>query len=206
MDGKFINIDGIEGTGKSTQIECLEKILIEKGIHTVKTREPGGSPTGDKIRELLLSSNTHIHSDTELLLLFAARNEHIQQKILPALKRGSWVLSDRFTDATYAYQGGGRGISDKRIRILENWLQQGLTPDLSFFLDMPPKLALTRIKNRSKDRIESENLLFFERVRAVYLARAKTLLDKVVIIDARASIEQITQQMMTHITKIIYKQ
>ncbi len=203
MDGKFINIDGIEGAGKSTQIKRLEETLIKKGIHTIKTREPGGSLAGNKIRALLLDNNTCIHPDTELLLIFAARNEHIQQKILPALNGGSWVLSDRFTDATYAYQGGGRGISNARIRILENWTQQGLTPDLSFFLDMPPKLALTRIKDRSnKDRIESEDLVFFERVRTAYLARAKSLSDKIIIIDAMANIEQITRQIIAHITKI----
>ena len=194
--GKFITIDGVEGAGKSTQIDFIYNLLKSKGIKLILTREPGGTDLGEKIRELLLGNDIDsMHSDTELLLMFADRNEHIQTKVIPALESGHWVLSDRFTDASYAYQGGGRGLDVKRIAELEKWVLQGFVPDLTFLLDVDIELGMRRIKSRGmKDRIEQETMDFFARVRDSYIQRSQIFPERIKLIDATKSIENTSQQ------------
>lgn len=194
--GKFITIDGIEGAGKSTQIDFICAYLNAKKINVVLTREPGGTEIGEKIRKLLLSHTTgKIHFDTELMLIFAARNEHTQNKIKPALARGDWVLSDRFTDASYAYQGGGRGLDTARIAQLEDWVLQDFAPEMTLLLDVSVELGMRRVKSRGKkDRIEQENLDFFNRVRETYIARSKQYPQRIKLIDASQSAEHTSNQ------------
>lgn len=193
--GKFITIDGVEGAGKSTQIEFICAYLESRGISVVLTREPGGTELGEKIRDLLLNPNIKIHADTELLLMFAARNEHIHTKIIPALAKGDWVLSDRFTDASYAYQGGGRGLDIARIKDLEQWVLQDFTPDMTLLLDLPVELGMTRIKSRGKkDRIELEGTQFFNRVRQAYIDRATQFPQRIKLIDSSKTPEHTHQQ------------
>jgi len=167
--GRFITIDGVEGAGKSTQIDLICSYLQRKGIKVVRTREPGGTDVGEKIRSVLLDvDNQEMHSDTELLLMFSSRNELIQNKIIPALNNGSWVVSDRFTDASFAYQGGGRMLNLDRIAKLEEWVLGDFQPDLTLLLDISVEIGMTRIEARAaKDRIELEERAFFERVRSV---------------------------------------
>ncbi len=194
--GKFITIDGVEGAGKSTQIDFIRDYLSNKGINVILTREPGGTELGEKIRELLLSPETKsMHSETELLLMFAARNEHIHRKIMPALAQGDWVLSDRFTDASYAYQGGGRGLDINRIAQLEQWVLQDFIPDMTLLLDVPVELGMSRIESRGKkDRIELEAMDFFNRVRESYIDRSKQFPDRIKLIDSSQTVEFTTQQ------------
>ncbi len=194
--GKFITIDGVEGAGKSTQIDFICSYLAKKNINVVLTREPGGTKLGEKIRALLLSIDTQLmDNDTELLLIFAARNEHIKTKIIPALNRGDWVLSDRFTDASYAYQGGGRGLSIERIALLEQWVLQDFSPDVTLLLDVPVVLGMLRIKSRGrKDRIELETNDFFNRVRDIYIKRSKQFPERIKLIDASQTFKETTQQ------------
>ncbi|MDB3972049.1 dTMP kinase [Candidatus Thioglobus sp.] len=194
--GKFITIDGVEGAGKSTQIKFICDYLEAKGINVVLTREPGGTDLGEKIRELLLSTTTKsMHSDSELLLMFAARNEHIHHKIIPALEKGDWVLSDRFTDASYAYQGGGRGLDIERIEHLENWVLKNFTPDMTLLLDIPVDLGMSRVESRGeKDRIELEDLDFFERVRQAYIDRSEKYPQRIKLIDSSKSREHTSAQ------------
>jgi dTMP kinase len=194
--GKFITIDGVEGAGKSTQITFIYEYLQSKGVNVVLTREPGGTDLGEKIRELLLNTKTKsMHGDSELLLMFSARNEHIHNKIIPALNNGDWVLSDRFTDASYAYQGGGRGLDIKRIEQLEKWVLQDLTPDMTLLLDIPVAQGMERIKSRGKkDRIELEEIDFFERVRQAYIARSKKYPERIKLIDSSKTKEHTSMQ------------
>jgi dTMP kinase len=194
--GKFITIDGVEGAGKSTQITFIYEYLQAKGVNVVLTREPGGTDLGEQIRELLLNTKTKpMHSDSELLLMFSARNEHIHNKIIPALNNGDWVLSDRFTDASYAYQGGGRGLDIKRIEQLEKWVLQDLTPDMTLLLDIPVAQGMERIKSRGKkDRIELEEIDFFERVRQAYIARSKKYPERIKLIDSSKTKEHTNMQ------------
>lgn len=190
----FICFEGIEGGGKSTQIQKLAADLNAAGKTVVCTREPGGTSLGEQLRALLL--NHAMTDDTELLLMFAARAEHLAQVIKPALAQEQWVLSDRFTDASYAYQGGGRGLSMTRIAALEDWVQQGLQPNLSFIFDLSPELGLRRARGRGEasDRFEQQQLDFFERVRQVYLDRAATAPERYVILDAAQSEAEVYQQ------------
>ena len=194
--GKFITIDGVEGAGKSTQIAFICDYLKSRQIDVVLTREPGGTDVGEKIRELLLSNTTgKMHADTELMLMFAARNEHIQNKILPALEKGTWVLSDRFSDASYAYQGGGRGLSIERIAQLEAWTLQDFVPDMTLLLDLSVELGMSRVENRGeKDRIESEAMDFFNRVRQTYIDRSKQYPDRIKLIDSSQTPEHTKAQ------------
>ncbi len=194
--GKFITIDGVEGAGKSTQIDFICQYLSAKGIKVVLTREPGGTELGEKVRELLLSTQTKsMHSDTELMLMFAARNEHIHHKIIPALDRGDWVLSDRFTDASYAYQGGGRGLDISRIEQLESWTLKDFKPDMTLLLDIPVELGMSRVESRGeKDRIELEKMDFFERVRQAYIGRSEKYPDRIKLIDSSKEREYTSQQ------------
>jgi dTMP kinase len=194
--GKFITIDGVEGAGKSTQIEFICEYLKAKGVNVVLTREPGGTDVGEKIRTLLLSNSTgKMHADTELMMMFAARNEHIQNKIMPTLGRGDWVLSDRFTDASYAYQGGGRGLDVERIAQLEQWVLQDFTPDMTLLLDVPVEVGMSRVESRGKkDRIELEATDFFNRVRQAYIDRSEQFPDRIKLIDSSQTVEHTKQQ------------
>ncbi len=194
--GKFITIDGVEGAGKSTQIDFICNYLDSKGINVILTREPGGTELGEKIRDILLSTDTKsMHADTELLLMFAARNEHINTKIVPALENGDWVLSDRFTDSSYAYQGAGRGLDIERIAQLEKWVLQDFTPDMTLLLDVPVELGMSRVESRGKkDRIELENIEFFNRVRDGYISRSRKFPKRIKLIDSAKNIEHTTEQ------------
>jgi dTMP kinase len=167
--GKFITLEGIDGAGKSTHVGGIADFLRGRGKDIVVTREPGGTPLGESLRGLVLSQTMDI--DTEALLMFAARREHIARVIAPALAAGSWVVSERFTDATYAYQGAGRGMAMDRIAALERWVQGGLQPDLTLVFDAPVEIALARLAKKRGDRFERESKAFFERVRAAYLER-----------------------------------
>jgi dTMP kinase len=194
--GKFITIDGVEGAGKSTQIDLICSYLQRKGIDVVRTREPGGTDVGEKIRSVLLDvDNQEMHSDTELLLMFSSRNELIQNKIIPALNNGSWVVSDRFTDASFAYQGGGRMLNLDRISKLEEWVLGDFKPDLTLLLDINVELGMTRIEARAaKDRIELEERAFFERVRSVFISRSEAFPERIKLIDASGTIDDIHEK------------
>ena len=200
MKGKFITVEGGEGAGKSTNLDFIHQYLLQAGKKVVMTREPGGTPVGEKIRELLLDKQqTSISDNAELLLMFAARAQHLEQVILPALQAGSWVLCDRFTDATYAYQGGGRGIDYARIATIENWVQGEIRPDLTVLLDLPIEEGLKRAGDRSEpDRFEQEKHDFFHRVRQAYLDLAKTNPERYRIVDASTSLVDVQKQ-ISHI-------
>lgn len=199
MKGKFITVEGGEGAGKSSNLAFIKQLLENTGIEVMFTREPGGTQLGEDLRELLLGhKHTGMSDDTELLLMFAARAEHLHQKILPALQSGKWVLCDRFTDATYAYQGGGRGIDIERIKQLENWVQGSLRPDLTLLLDLPVEIGLKRASQRSEpDRFEREKIDFFEQVRSAYLAIAQASPDRIRLIDAGQQLDQVQQQIQS---------
>ncbi|MEJ2360650.1 MAG: dTMP kinase [Gammaproteobacteria bacterium] len=194
--GKFITLEGGEGAGKSSNIPFIEQFLREHGIDLVMTREPGGTPLSERIRDILLDKQEQqMTSDTELLLMFAARAQHLAQVIRPALARGQWVICDRFTDATYAYQGGGRGIPDERIAILEQWVQTDFRPDKTLVFDLPVATGMARAGQRSSpDRFEQEEHAFFERVRAAYLQRARAIPQRYAIIDAGQELSNVQQQ------------
>ena len=201
--GKFISIEGVEGAGKSTNIEAIKQYLVGKEIDFVVTREPGGTVLAEKIRRLLL----HVSDDapaelTELLLIFAARAQHIEKVIQPALENGRSVICDRFTDATYAYQGEARGVDWSIIETLESWVQKGLQPDLTFFLDLPPEESEVRIADRQKDRMESEDRLFFERVREGYIKRARGS-SRYRILDASRTLAQVTEDLKNQLSMFI---
>ncbi len=197
MRGCFITLEGGEGAGKSSNLDFVRRFLEQHGREVLVTREPGGTPLGESIRELLLDRhNSTISDDTELLLMFAARAQHLAQLIRPALERGEWVLCDRFTDATYAYQGGGRGIPRERIAQLEQWVQQGLQPDLTLLLDIPVGEGLARAGRRSTpDRFEQEQVAFFERVRAAYLHQAQRYPERYRVVDASRPLEQVQRSL-----------
>lgn len=182
----FITIEGIEGVGKSTNIAFIADWLQSRGVTVRLTREPGGTPMAEEIRELLLRKrDERVSEDAELLLMFAARAQHLQQLILPALDQGVWVVSDRFTDATYAYQGGGRGLPMRRIEQLEEFVLSGFAPDLTIILDAPAAIGMGRVAKRgNEDRFEQEKQEFFERVRAVYLERASRMPQRYLVVDA----------------------
>jgi dTMP kinase len=191
--GKFITVEGIEGAGKSSNLDFIRGLLEQAGQQVLFTREPGGTPLGEEIRDLLLGhKHTGMGDDTELLLMFAARAEHLEQKIRPALEAGIWVLCDRFTDASYAYQGGGRGVDLERIRALENWTQGDLRPDLTLLLDLPVETGLERAGKRSDpDRFEKEAARFFESVRNAYLEIAWNEVERVKVVDASPALEEV---------------
>ena len=193
LRGKFLTIEGTEGVGKSTNLAYVRDWLEARDIEVVLTREPGGTPMAEEIRELLLAKRAEPVDETaELLLVFAARAQHIAQVIKPALARGAWVLSDRFTDATFAYQGGGRGLSKEVISQLEILVQGDLQPDLTLFLDIDVELGLNRARQRGElDRFESETLAFFERVRSAYQARAAATPNRYAVIDASQELAKV---------------
>jgi dTMP kinase len=192
--GRFITVEGIEGVGKSSQIAPLVEVLSRHGHAPMTTREPGGTPVADRIRGLLLDPDGGAPTaETELLLLLAARAEHLEHRIRPALEAGQWVLCDRFSDATYAYQGGGRGLAQERIALLDDWVAGGCRPDLTVLLDAPVETALERARGRgAPDRFESETAAFFERARAVYRQRAAAEPARFRIIDATAPVEAVS--------------
>ncbi len=208
MRGRFITLEGSEGSGKSTNLAFIHQQLQAAGLDVVLTREPGGTPLSERIRELLLDHrNSTMHSDTELLLMFAARAQHIREVILPALERGQWVLCDRFTDATYAYQGAGRGIDVARIAQLEQWVQGDLRPDLTFFLDLPVSVGLARASERAElDRFEREQIDFFERVRHGYLAQVERYPKRYRLVDASQPLEQVQAQLAGQISDYLQAQ
>ncbi|MBA1205168.1 dTMP kinase [Pseudomonas capeferrum] len=193
MSGLFITLEGPEGAGKSTNREYLAARLRERGLDVLLTREPGGTPLAERIRELLLAPSDEVmDADTELLLVFAARAQHLAQVIRPALARGAIVLCDRFTDATYAYQGGGRGLSVERIAILERFVQGDLRPDLTLVFDLPVEVGLARAAARGRlDRFEQEGLAFFEAVRHAYLERARREPQRYSLLDAAQPLDTV---------------
>lgn len=195
MRGKFITLEGVDGAGKSTHLDWIAARIETAGKKVVITREPGGTPLGEELRKLLLTQAMHL--ETETLLMFAARREHLDKVILPALEAGTWVLSDRFTDATFGYQGGGRGLDLARIETLERWVQQGLQPDLTLVFDLSVEEARCRrlAAGAAPDRFEQEDLEFFGRVRSVYLARAKSYPDRIKLIDASRNIIDIRKEL-----------
>ena len=192
MRGRFITFEGIDGAGKSTQIDVIETTLKARGFEVIRTREPGGTPLGEVIRKELLSVS--MDPATETLLFFASRAEHIAQVIKPALNRGAWVLSDRFTDATYAYQVGGRGFPVHKVEELERWTQGDLQPDRTVLFDIDPKVAAQRVAQaRSMDRFEKESLDFFTRVRNAYLTRAKESPERFLIVNSMQNKESVSE-------------
>jgi len=198
--GKFITLEGIDGAGKSTHVAGIADFLRRRDKDVVVTREPGGTPLGEKLRAVLLSEAMHI--DTETLLMFAARREHIAQVIAPALAKGQWVVSDRFGDSTYAYQGAGGGIARERIAILERWVNEGLQADLTLFFDVPVELALGRLFKDQADRFESENKAYFERVRAGYLERAAAEPRRIRVVDGERPLAEVKKEVENIISTI----
>ena len=204
MQARFITLEGIDGAGKSTHLAVVRQWLAERNIRAVFTREPGGTELGERLRALLLDVKSNISLDTETLLMFAARMEHITQVIRPALQRGEWVVSDRFTDATFAYQGGGRGVPIERIAQLEDWVQQGLQPDLTLLFDLPLEVARQRMSTtRTLDRFEQEKTDFHQRVRDAYLARAHADPARFAVLDAACSIEQTERAVEAALNRLI---
>ncbi|MFT3792382.1 MAG: dTMP kinase [Rudaea sp.] len=204
--GKFITLEGGEGAGKSTVLNAVRELLAAHGLDVVVTREPGGTTAGEAIRGVLLDPTLHgrIAPETELLLMFAARAQHVRETIVPALAAGRWVLGDRFTDASYAYQGGGRGQPDERIAELERWAAAGLQPDLTLLLDLPVGVGLERVRGRGPaDRIELEAHEFFERVRAAYRARAAAQPARFRVIDASRSLDEVLTQVRAAVTDFL---
>ncbi|WP_016854349.1 dTMP kinase [Halomonas smyrnensis] len=201
--GRFITLEGGEGVGKSTNLAWVAEHLEARGLEVVRTREPGGTPRAEAIRGLLLdpASDEPLDDDAELLLVFAARAQHLARVVRPALERGAWVVCDRFTDATFAYQGGGRGIPAERIAELEAFVQQGLQPDLTLLLDMPMAAAQRRLEGRlersggQRDRFERERAEFFEAVRQAYLARAAAAPERMAVVDADRALADVQAEL-----------
>lgn len=197
--GKFITLEGVDGAGKSTHLEYIADKIRARGVELVVTREPGGTPLGEKLRAMLL--NDPMQPDTELMLMYAARAEHVAALIKPALARGAWVLSDRFADASYAYQCGGRGIDAGRLQALEDWTLAGFKPDLTLLFDVSAEVAESRrAQVRAADRFEQEQAAFFTRVREAYLQRARTEPGRIHVIDASHSIEAIRVELDEHMS------
>lgn len=201
MTAKFITLEGMDGAGKSTHIPTIIAALQARGNEVVSTREPGGTALGERLRELLLHEN--MHPETETLLMFAARREHIATVIAPALARGAYVLSDRFTDATYAYQSGAKGVAAAKVELLEQWVQADLQPDLTLLFDVPVEVSIQRLATaRSPDKFERENADFFTRIRQAYLQRAQQNPARFRIIDANRPLEDVKQSVEDIISTI----
>lgn len=203
--GQFITVEGTEGVGKSTSMAFIEQWIKSSGKELIVTREPGGTALGEKLRDVLLDAKEQSMSDdTELLLMFAARAQHLHEVIQPALDAGKWVLCDRFTDSTYAYQGGGRGIDMSRISQLEQWVQGDRRPDMTIVLDLPVEEGLVRAGKRSTpDRFELEKHEFFNKVRDTFLARASSNPERYKVVDASPSIEEVQQSIQAHLESMI---
>lgn len=207
FSGKFITFEGGEGVGKSTNIEYVRQLLETKGLEVIVTREPGGTPVAEFIREELLKKahpQESLASTAELLLMFAARAQHIETLILPALKRGAWVLCDRFTDSTIAYQGYGRQLAMESIQALKQIVQKGLEPDATFWLDAPLEIGMGRARNRGPaDRFEVEEMAFFERVRQGFVDLAEREPERIVKIDAAVSLDEVQSQLATELQRLL---
>jgi dTMP kinase len=194
--GKFITFEGIDGAGKSTHISFVAGLLHDRGHTVITTREPGGTPLGEQLRTLLLHEKMHL--ETEALLMFAARREHLAQVIEPALARGDWVISDRFTDATFAYQGGGRQLALDKLEALEQWVHPHLQPDLTLLFDVPLDVARARLdRTRDLDRFEQEKATFFAATQAEYRRRAEQFSGRFRIIDSSMSISEVNQRLIS---------
>lgn len=201
----FITLEGGEASGKSTNLQLIKAWLTKENIPHIITHEPGGTPFAEDLRKLLLHAKTseNISSETELLLMFAARSQHVNNVIKPALAEGKWVICSRFTDSSYAYQGGGRGIESKKIAVLENLVHPDVQPDLTILLDIPVEVAFERSKKREvKDRIEQESKDFFERVRTAYLKRAKEYPRRFQVIDASQALDEVNQKIINLLTAL----
>ena len=201
MRGKFITLEGMDGAGKSTHIPDIIKLLENKGVEVVSTREPGGTALGEQLRTLLL--NEPMLPETETLLMFTARREHIAQIIEPALSRGAWVLSDRFTDATYAYQSGGRGVLANKVIELEVWVQGGLQPDLTLLFDVPVEVSVARLASaRTPDKFERESAEFFTKIRNAYLDRANKNPNRFSIINSNQALDDVKAEVKSVISTL----
>lgn len=201
MIGKFITLEGMDGAGKSTHIPNIIALLQAQGHEVVSTREPGGTPLGERLRDLLLHETMHV--ETETLLMFAARREHIANVIAPALSRGAYVLSDRFTDATYAYQHGAKGIDSKKIEALEKWVHKDLQPNITLLFDVPVEVSMQRLANaRQPDKFERESHEFFHKIRQAYLLRAELNPSRYRVIDANQPLEVVNKSVETIIATL----
>ncbi len=201
--GKFITLEGSEGVGKTTNIDVVCRLLEANGVPFIKTREPGGTPLAEALREAMLAvREEEVSAMTELLIVFAARTQHLDRVIRPALAAGQWVVCDRFTDASYAYQGYGRGLDLERITALEGWVQNGLQPDLTLLLDLAPEVAEQRMQERTKDRMESEKVEFYQRVRSGYLRRAAQDA-RFRVIEAKNTIDAVAAEIDAHVSALI---
>ena len=201
--GKFITLEGSEGVGKTTNIDVVCRLLEANSVPFIKTREPGGTPLAEALREAMLAvREEEVSAMTELLIVFAARTQHLDRVIRPALAAGQWVVCDRFTDASYAYQGYGRGLDLERITALEGWVQNGLQPDLTLLLDLAPEVAEQRMQERTKDRMESEKLEFYQRVRSGYLRRAAQDA-RFRVIEAKNTIGAVATEIDAHVSALI---
>ena len=204
--GKFITLEGMDGAGKSTHLAWIPGFLQARGVQVQLTREPGGTPAGEKLRALMLDKNQKLHPDTEALLMFAARREHLDKVILPALDAGIWVVCDRFTDATFAYQSGGSGLAWERIAALEVWVQGSLQPDVTLYFDVPSELGKARtLATRDPDRFEQEERAFFDRVRAGYQRRAREHPSRMAIIDASATLDTVKRNVEEVLVNYCFK-
>jgi dTMP kinase len=202
MRGRFITLEGIDGAGKSSHMRFIARLLRARGIKVMVTREPGGTPAGESLRRLVLASRHRLHAETETLLMFAARREHLAKVIAPALERGIWVLCDRFTDATYAYQAGGSGVPWDKIGVLEHWVHPELRPDLTILFDVSPATGRKRTERKSKpDRFERERDAYFERVRAAYLKRARADAGRICVVDAHRTLPQVKNELENIISR-----
>lgn len=200
--GKFITLEGMDGAGKSTHLAWIPAFLEAHGVRVRLTREPGGTPLGERLREMLLTGEQKVHVETEALLMFAARREHLDKVIEPALKSGTWIVCDRFTDATFAYQAGGSGLDWTRISTLETWVQGSLQPDLTLYFDVPSEVGRARTQAvREPDRFEQEDRAFFDRVREGYLRRARDYPSRMVIIDSTVAMSEVKIQVEIQLIK-----
>ncbi|HXF66051.1 MAG TPA: dTMP kinase [Burkholderiales bacterium] len=206
MRGRFITLEGLDGAGKSTHLEWLAQRIARRGVRVKVTREPGGTPFGERLREVLLDRAQRLHPETETLLVFAARREHLDKVILPALGQGCWVLCDRFTDATYAYQAGGGGVPWERVAVLEKWLLPHGQPDLTLLFDVEPEVGRSRRRaGREPDRFEGEQEEFFRRVREAYLRRAQECPERIRVVDANGSLIEVQKKLEEIVSTICFE-
>jgi len=205
MRGKFITLEGIDGAGKSTHVQWIARFLRGRGLRVTVTREPGGTAAGEKLRRMVLERRQPLHPETETLLMFAARREHLDKLILPALQKGAWVLCDRFTDATYAYQSGGSRVGWEKVRMLEQWVQSRLQPDLTILFDVSPAMGRQRAgRKRSPDRFERERAAYYRRVHDAYRRRARENPRRIRVLDAagnRSEVKAKLEEILTRFCK-----
>jgi dTMP kinase len=202
MRGRFITLEGIDGAGKSTHMRWISRFLQRRGVRVKMTREPGGTAAGEKLRRMVLGKGQRLHPETETLLMFAARREHLDKLILPALEKGSWILCDRFTDATFAYQSGGSGVPWDKVGTLEEWVHQGLQPDLTILFDLSPELGRQRAgRKRRPDRFEREREAYYRRVHEAYRRRAQAGAPRVQVLDAAGSRAEVRKELEKILTR-----